>query len=205
MMASKQPKEKNKFHRQNNVFISATDEISATDLQRQLIDLILERVLPFGTTFYLIGGIHHGINRNQEVEMGITDFTLLQGFYHQVYSKLTKLEAWDKMNFRYVLVPITTTGVLDMKTFREEYKLSEISKRELTRLAKKLQTKNRPAVVIFASCYSFESAIKNYFYANGLMAWLNISGDRGKVTDGKEFTLDDDQLEVVNTFAEVNN
>ena len=35
------------------------------------------------------------------------------------------------------------------------------------------------------------------------MAWLNISGDKGKVTDGKAFTLDDDQLEVVNTFAEV--
>ena len=80
--------------------ISATEEINARDLQTYLSELVLSGVLPFGTTFYMIGGIHHGITQDKEAYEGRTDFTLLHGFYHQLYSLLIQLEIWDKMSYR---------------------------------------------------------------------------------------------------------
>ena len=99
----------NKFCIENNVFISATDEINASELQTYLAKLVQDGVLPPGTIFYLMGGIHHRINHEEKIVEDKTDFTLLQGFYHKVYSHLIKLEMWDKMIYAYKLVPITCT------------------------------------------------------------------------------------------------
>ena len=67
-----------KFHIENNVFVSATEEIDATELEEYLVGLVKSGVLPHGTVFFLIGGIHHCKIGDKVVE-GQTDFRLLQG------------------------------------------------------------------------------------------------------------------------------
>ena len=192
-----------KFVIENNVFISATDEINATELQECITKLVEDGTLPPGTIFYIIGGIHHGMGYNKKIVEGQTDFTLLHGFYHKVYSHLIKLDIWHKREYGLKLVPITCAEELNMATFEVNYALSEISKLELLDLAKKLRKGKKPSLVIFASCFSFNSAIKDYLYSKGVMASLSISYDQGKVSDGKLFSLDRHQQEVIKRYDEV--
>ena len=105
-----------KFRLENNVFISATEEINATELQTYIIDLVKDGLLPPQTVFYLIGGIHHGLNRDGEAIEGQTDFTLLHGFYHQVYTNASKLDSWKEKKYDFVLIPITCSAEIDYKT-----------------------------------------------------------------------------------------
>ena len=107
------------------------------------------------------------------------------------------------MKYQFVLVPITCTSILDEENFSETYELSEVSKRELARYATVLRKCKEPSLVIFASCYSFESQIKDYLYSTGVMASLSITKDKGNITEGKEFSLDEDQQDIIKDFAEV--
>ena len=192
-----------KFQLENNVFVSATEEINASELQEYMFKLVKEGFLPSGTTFYMIGGIHHGTTSDGKVIEGQTDFKLLHGFYHQVYNNLTQLEIWDKMSYDYVLVPITCSAKINHTTWTETYALSNVSKRELSRLARKLLKGKKPSLVLFASCFSFNSKIKDFLFSKGVMASLSISHDKGEVTEGKLFALDEDQQNVIKEFAEV--
>ena len=202
-MASEIVKKSSKFRLENNVFISATEEINASELQEFVVDLVSKGVLPSRTIFYLIGGIHHGMSQNDKVIEGQTDFTLLHGFYHKLYSKLFRLDIWDKMKYDFVLVPITCIEEPNLKTWETTYKLSDISKRELEKLARTLLKGKTPSLVIFASCFSFDSMIKDILYSKGVMASLSISYDKGEISEGKMFSLDQDQQDVIKNYYEV--
>ena len=104
-MASSSPtKNICKFRLENNVFISATEEINASELEEYIVELVQSGILPHGTIFYLMGGIHHGLNSEEEVIPGMTDFKLLQGFYHKIYSCLIELDIWDQKKHDYILI-----------------------------------------------------------------------------------------------------
>lgn len=114
------------------------------------------------------------------------------------------MDKWNEMEYEFVLVPITCTSEFNMKTFKEEgYILSEVSKREIVRFAKSLRKCKEPSLIVFASCFSYESSIKDYLYANGIMATLSLSLDKGEVSDGKVFILDIDQQNTIEDFAKV--
>ena len=203
MASSLTNKKSSKFVIENDVFISATDAINASELQACIVDLVQSGVLPPETVFYLIGGIHHGKTQYKEVVEGHTDFTLLHGFYHKLYSELFGLEVWKTMKYDFVLVPITCSEQIDTKTWNQTYFLSEISKHELSKLARKLLKGKKPSLIIFASCFSFESTIKDFLFSKGIMASLSISRDKGQVTGSKLFSLDQDQQDVIRRYDEV--
>ena len=71
-------------------------------------------------------------------------------------------------------------------------------------MARKLRKGKKPSLVVFASCFSFNSTIKDFLYSKGVMASLSISSDKGKVTEGKLFSLDQDQQDVIKRYDEVN-
>ena len=201
-MASLPTEKVSKFRLENNVFISVTEEIKAGELQEYIVDLVKSGVLPIGTAFYLVGGIHHDINKLGNVTESKTDFTLLHGFYHKIYTSLINLKTWDKMNYDYELVPITCSEQVTFigASCHEAYQLSEISKREILKLTRKLLKRERPSLIVFASCFSFESAIKHFLYSKGVMASLSISYDKGQVSDGKQFSLDQDQQDIIKKY-----
>ena len=204
-MASSQTNKKlSKFIIENDVFISTNDEINASELQDCIVDLVQKGVLPPGTIFYMIGGIHHGITRDHKIIEGQTDFKLLQGFYYKLYSKLFELKIWKEMNYDFSLVPIACSEEYDHKSWQPTYKISKISKHELFKLARKLLTEEKPSLIIFASCFSFDSMIKDILYSRGVMASVSISYDKGIVTEGKLFSLDLDQQEIIKRYDEVN-
>ena len=196
-------------HDQNGHFITFTDEVNASQIVNYIEPKFIGKEFLPGTEFIIVAGSHHGKNSAGNVELGCTDFVLLQGFYHKLFATLQKhknpdeVSLWEEMKYDRSLVPISATENLDLKTFECTYELSEVSRWDLKRLAKKLRESKNPSVVIFASCYSFQSEIKELLIANGILASLNISKDRGMVSEGKMFALDKQQQDVIDIIVEV--
>ena len=194
----------NKFHNENSNFITATVEINANQLETHIKERILNGDFFPNTKFMVVAGSHHGVNPDMEVVPGMTDYTLLQGFEYKVFNSLYKLKdneghkIWDKMKFSYELVTITCSRVDG-----DEFELSKRSEQKLTKLAKDLCSQNIPICVVFASCYSFQSPIKDFLIEKGVLAAIDISKDRGEISGGRIFAFDEDQKELNDLLREV--
>ena len=193
-----------KFHSQNCNFITATDAISAGDLKQELKTRILQGEFLPGTEFVMISGIHHGMTPSGEVFLGKTDAVLTQGFYYGVFNYLAQMEGktpgtklWKEMNFERSLITITNAEDLDWNTCQVNYLLSEFTKEDLKKLADKLIEQTKPIVVIFASCYSYHSEIKDFLCSQGVLASLTLNRDKGDITQGRIFSLDLQQREIL--------
>ena len=69
----------------------------------------------------------------------------------------------------------------------KSYKLSNYSKNDLIKLSNELRKANHSSALIFASCFTFYSKIKELMIANGVLAALNISKDLGEITEDKAY------------------
>ena len=194
----------NKFHNENSNFITANVAINASDLETHIKERILNGDFFPNTKFVVVAGSHHEEKPNGEVVPGMTDYTLLQGFEYKVFNNLYKLKdangcsIWEKMNFSNELVTMacsTNNG--------EEFELSKRSERKLTKLAKDLFDQINPFCVVFASCYSFQSPIKDLLIEKGVLAAIDISKDQGEISGGRIFAFDDDQKELNDLLREV--
>ena len=52
-------------------------------------------------------------------------------------------------------------------------------------------------MVIFASCFSYYSEIKDFLCSQGVLAALNLNRDKGEITQGRIFALDHQQREIL--------
>ena len=196
-------------HSQNNHFISFTEEVNATHITEYMLPRIKRKEFKPGTHFILVAGTHHGKVQGK-VQLGSTDFVLLQGFYHKLFTDLLECpdeengeSIWEKMDYSRELIPISATENLNMETFELTYELSRLSQHDLKCLAKRLRESTTPNVIIFASCFSFESEVRELLIANGILASLNISKDRGEVSEGRVFALNEQQREIIDLVVKV--
>ena len=79
------------------------------------------------------------------------------------------------MKFKDEVIPIACVENFDVKTFETEYELSERSQMKLNELCEDLCSQNRPMCVIFASCFSHQSPIKQFLIEKGLYAAIDIN------------------------------
>ena len=193
-----------KFHSQHCNFITATEDISAGDLKAELKRRILQGEFLPGTEFVMMSGNHHGKDSTGRVVLGKTDATLTQGFYYGVFTALMKMEGkipgqtlWNEMKFERSHINLFSAEQMDEETFESTYSLSEITKDDLKKLADKLIEQTRPMVVIFASCFSYHSEIKDYLASQGVLASLSLNRDKGDITQGRIFALDDQQRAIL--------
>ena len=213
--------EKSKFLGFNRIFVCSTDSVNFKDLQSYLMPRIArnQEWFPKGTVFYLITGFHHAKSAIDDNLPDRTDPSLSQNFHYALFRNLMnfcgnmecvkctkgpKIEecessVWDDMGLRVKLVQLYTEKQKD-RTFR----LSKFSEIEIKNLAKDLCNQKEPSALLFASCYSMHSNIRDILSANGVMAALNISKDKGEVSDGRAFQLDDQQNQIINWFRDVN-
>ena len=200
------PKSFGKFHSESNSFITTTDEINAQEVLEYLTYRIKAGDFFEGTTICTVAGIHHGKDRYGQVVPGKTDYALLQGFFYKVFNGLNNMKddksgklIWNEMNFKKELIAITC----DQNSVTGEFELSENSKADLKDLARKLVEQTKPYIVLFASCFSYQSTIRDFLVEQGVLATLDITNDRGKISGGRIFALDKVQREVQDELREV--
>ena len=115
----------------------------------------------------------------------------------------TRESIWHQMEYSRELLPISAFEDFDMKTFKSGYELTDLSKDDIKCLANRLRESTVPSVIIFASCFSFQSEIRELLIANGILASLNISKDRGEVSEGRVLALNDQQREIIDLVVKV--
>ena len=55
------------------------------------------------------------------------------------------------------------------------------------------KTTKKPGILVLATCFSEKSQVNELLWKYGLYAALKISDDRGKLTEGRIYNLDEDQ------------
>ena len=158
-----------------------------------------------------MAGIHHVKDVDGTVIPGKNDHSLVQGFDYKVFNALRQLKdeetgklIWNEMKFKRETINIACEEVVSYKPkFSKRYEFSNLSKADLKDLAEKLVEQTKPYVVIFASCYSYQSEIRDFLVENGVLATLDITNDRGKLSGGRLFALDKVQREVQDELREV--
>ena len=217
------------FKGQNQIFISAIDKVNYLDLLKYLKPKMYRTNLTFpkGTIFYLLTGIHHDITAIEDGKPGRTDLSLLSQFHQAVRIYLRNFcghhdckqcqsiltikpcssSIWMEMDYRLKVLPLYTTPQSNKTGKKSYYELSEDSKLDLDDLSKDLcdRTKEhtKPTALIFASCYSMYSNITDILRANGILTIMNMSKERGEITEGKAFHLDEDQQDIISQLSQV--
>ena len=79
---------------------------------------------------------------------------------------------------------------------KDECKSFEFTTRSEKKLIEKFdefKNADKPGILILATCYSEKSEVNKLLWQYGLYAALFISKERGELTDGRIYKLDDDQ------------
>ena len=88
-------------------------------------------------------------------------------------------------------------SIMECKDGCKQYQFTSFAKHTIESTFKDFIRKKEPAILILATCYSEKSDVNKLLWEYGHYAALNISADRGQLTDGRIYELDGDQSEVL--------
>ena len=84
-------------------------------------------------------------------------------------------------------------SIMECKDGCKQYQFTSFAKHTIGTTFKDFIRKKEPAILILATCYSEKSDVNKLLWEYGHYAALNISADRGQLTDGRIYELDGDQ------------
>ena len=90
------------------------------------------------------------------------------------------------------------------KKNRKKYTLRKRSRTLIRKIFNDLLQTTQPNIIIYGSCYSYKSEIKDILYSTGFLSALNVSAERGEITSDQFFKLDPEQQDFVKKIAENN-
>lgn len=203
---------------ENKIFIVSTTAINFKDLERYFMDefSLEEPNFPEGTIFYIISGFH-GYEKGK---LGGTDFELSQDFNVTMMRNLKKFcgrsscqecndlrfgecnfpSVWKKMKYQHNAITLSTEKI---RGVTKAYKLDEDSENKLIELSENLIKQDKPSCLIFASCYSFYSEICHIMGKYGILTAVEMQRDRGNLTNGKAYLLDEQQQQIIHAVRKV--
>ena len=96
--------------------------------------------------------------------------------------------------------------VIVLMPVKKEDKIYYLGDTDKNKILMKFQNdflkKDKPYVFILASCHSYINEVNNILRSYGLYAALRISEDRGELTNGRIFQLDEGQKHVLRKIVE---
>lgn len=200
MMMSNSNNIENNTHNYRNVYISFEDKVRSTDvetyLKRHLSDFYKN------SRFVILCGIHSFDNG----EIGHSDSNLVADYQSMFENVITdykdqcqqkcenckqcqKSKLWKERNFKMG----TVMPIFSKKNMNGKYVLLEGSVNSINERIEDLMDTKLPHVFIFASCYSVHSEINHLMRSRGLLSVLSMTKERGDITCGRIFLLDEVQ------------
>ena len=186
-----------KFHVENDVIITTKDKISVEEVSNYLIQNANNFRL--GSQFIVVCGVHGYKNG----ELGEFDYDLLDD-YNSMFERFHRAPKFSHMTEIIKEREFQMGTVLPVFSILREgkYFLYENSKMTIKIEFEKIMSLKRPIVLILASCWSFKSEISNILRSSGLYSALNIIEERGKITVGKLFKLDNEQQDLLKNITD---
>ena len=78
-----------------------------------------------------------------------------------------------------------------------KYELDQTSKELITEKYEEIKESKEPCVIIYSSCWSYYSQITQIMRSSGLLSVIALKKDRGEITKGQVYQLNDDQKETL--------
>ena len=82
-----------------------------------------------------------------------------------------------------------------------KYELDQTSKELITEKYEEIKESKEPRVIIYSSCWSYYSQITQIMRSCGLLSAIALKKDRGEITKGQVYQLNDDQKETLDTVT----
>ena len=86
-------------------------------------------------------------------------------------------------------------------TARMKYELTQTSKESISEKYEEVKESKEPHVIIYSSCWSYYSQITQIMRSCGLLSAIALKKDRGEITKGEVYELNDDQKETLDTIT----
>ena len=90
----------------------------------------------------------------------------------------------------------------DCKDECKKYEFTITAESQLNQTFDTFTTTEKPGILILATCFSEKSKVNELLSKYGLYAALKISAERGILTDGRIYKLDEDQSTVLDKIRE---
>ena len=206
-MATSFPESDEIVHVENNVILTTKDEISCQQTFNYL-STNLDR-FRVGSEFVVVCGLHGGprgeMLRGDKVfhhdyEMMFRWFRT-EKRYKQCAPKSRKpFQLIEERQYQMgTVVKLYSGKYPDPDEGR--YKLDENSKHALKTEFERLLATKRPVVLLLASCWSHRSEISAIMRSCGIYSTIRMREDQGELTQGRFFTLDSQQIDVLSNVA----
>ena len=186
-----------KFHVENNSIITSKDSISV----QQVFNFLSKNLEKFrvGSQFVVVSGVH-GSDKGELLEYDedlIYDMEMMFRWFknHKKYSQQAKIvdERMYDMN--------TVIRVISDKSQEGKFVLSKQSMMNIKSEFDRILKLKQPIVLILFSCWSYRSQIADILRSNGIFTVMNVLEERGNITNGKMFLLDEEQQKFIKNVA----
>ena len=191
-----------RFHVEKNVILTTNDDITV----QQTFNYLCRNLDQFrvGAEFVVVCGVH-GSPEGKLLEADEDfryDYEAMFRWFH-TEKRYKQCAPRNRKPFKMIEERQYQMGTVIEVSSEEEpnhegkYSLDEKSKSELKNEFERVLGKNRPIVLILASCWSHNSEISNILRSTGLYSVIRMIEDKAELTAGRMFRLDDTQMEVI--------
>ena len=198
-MASTNIQEDPKFHVENDTIITTKDLITVQEVFNYLSkNLDKFRV---GSQFTIVCGVHG----YSDGRLGEGDIDLVAD-YHSMFEWFNMIERYPRQakvveERNYQMGNVLTIFSKKDKKQNGKYVLQGHSRIELRIKFEEMLFKDKPIVLILASCWSHKSEISNILRSIGIFTVMNMLEEHGEITNGNMFLLDPEQQEFLKKIA----
>ena len=182
-----------KFHFEKNTIVTSTTNINKSDVEKYIVENLDN--FREGSHFIVMCGFHGSPEGklHQYDPVFMSQYESMFNYINKTYVNKIK-ERKYLMGDVIVLMPIKKKG---------QYNLAVSDKNKiLMKFQNDFLKKDKPYVFILASCHSYVNEVNNILRSYGLYAALRISEDRGELTNGRIFQLDEGQKHVLQKIVE---
>ena len=191
------------FHVENNTIITSKDYITV----QQVFNFLSKNLDKFrvGSQFVVVSGVHGSQEGDlmQGDEALTRDYRMMYRWFqnHKKYGPQAKMveDRQYEMNLNSV---IGVTSEED-KTQEGKFVLSKDSTITLKNEFARILDLKQPIVLILASCWSHRSQIADILRSTGIFTVMNVLEERGNITNGKMFLLDQEQKKFFTNIADL--
>ena len=206
MATSPDPELDELMHVENNVILTTKDAITV----QQTFNYLSTNLDKFriGSEFVVVCGVH-GTETGKLMEGD----EVFKYHYEMMFRWLNSEKHYTKKcpngaqpfqvieNRKYQMGRVLEVTSKPNESKDEKYVLTDDSRKVIVEEFERILDTDKPTVLILASCWSFRSEISNILRSTGLYSALITSEERGYVTVGKLFKLDDEQQHLIRKIA----
>ena len=182
----------NQFHFGRGTWITTTDKVKVPQIQKYIENQVALKRFPANSNLTVFCG-HHGVKDKDQIRMGNEDSSFTFNLHtalkdvEEKYEDIINEKGYDLSGLPRLIYLLPKKGIKE-SCRKDVY-------REIESLIK--PGPEKPNIILFASCFSKYGDFKEFVLESGLCSVVLLRNERGSITKGKCFQLDETQAKLI--------